>query len=217
MSWMPLRLRAVAVALAVAGAVAGCSAALPDVQPWLSPTPTLAAPAPTTATSTTAPATAATPTASASATPSATPATTGRSLVFGPTGLGGLQLGMTVAQAKATGLVGAVPSPSAEGGLTAQMIAGKPGDGLPGLFFSPTLGLVAIYAFAGVKTAEGIGIGSTLAQVTTVYPSWQGLDGSAGPGWVVVPGSETAVYRIDIRDGVVDQLDIQLTAQDCYE
>lgn len=216
MSSMPLRLGAVAVTLVFAGASAACIAApsdsdtvragaIPSTSFSRTARPQLTPPATTT------------PTATPTVTPSATFATTGSSMVFGPTGLGGLQLGMTAAQASATHLIGPLPSPPAEGCMTADMLAGKPGHGLPGLFFSPTLGLAAIYAYPGVKTPEGIGLGSTLAQVTTAYPSWQGLDGNAGHGWVGVPGSETAVYRIDIRDGVVDQLDIQLTSQDCYE
>src|SRR5262245_60384457 len=216
MSSLPLRLGAVAVALAAAGAAAGCIAAPSDNgagRPGPTSSPGFALPSgpPLTPPVTIPPGTA------SPGTPSATAATTGSSRVFGPTGLGGLQLGMTIAQAKQTRLIGPVPSPPAEGCVTAEMLAGQPGQGLPGLFFSPTLGLAAIYAYPGVKTLEGIGLGSTLAQVTTVYPSWQGLDGNAGHGWVSVPGSETAVYRIDIRNGLVDQLDIQLTAQDCYE
>jgi hypothetical protein len=146
-------------------------------------------------------------------------ATTAPSLstvVLGPTGFGALKLGMTAAQAQATHLVG--PASLAPGEIcpTGRLLAAPSGE-TPPLFFSPSLGLVAIYAYPGITTPAGIKVGSALADLQRAYPTWRGLQGDEGVGYVAAPGSTTSEYRIAVSNGNVIELAIQLNDEDCYE
>lgn len=87
------------------------------------------------------------------------------------------------------------------------------------LVFSQNTGrLVAIYAYPGVKTPQGIGVGSTYDEVHAAYPAWKpiGPDPTSGRGGVVVPGNPDASYRIVVLDDRVTQLSLD-SHQDCYE
>jgi hypothetical protein len=137
-------------------------------------------------------------------------------IVLGPDGFGTVKLGMTPAQAQATHLVS---KPTTEVGQTCQTgrLLAAPSGGSPSLFFSPTLGLAAIYAYPGITTPAGIKIGSTLAQLQLAYPTWQGLQGTEGPGYVVADGGLASQYRIAVSNGRVIEIAVQFDAQDCYE
>ncbi|WP_155374237.1 hypothetical protein [Catellatospora vulcania] len=169
---------------------------------------------------------AATPAASAPATtpaPATSPAPSppAGALVLGPTGYGALRLGMTPAQAAATKLI--TPLAGRQDGCWRYAhLKGSPATGeddIAGrLFFSAKLGLAAVYAYPGIKTPEGITVGSTLAELRRTYPSWEAVGGEAeGRGYVTVPGNAEAVYRIETGSGKVVQLSLQLAGQDCYE
>lgn len=178
------------------------------------------APAPATTGTSAAPAASAVPSTPAPATSSA-PATPAAKLILGPTGYGALQLGMTPAQAAATKLITA-PAGRTDGCWRYAHLNGSPATGqsdIDGrLFFSATLGLAAIYAYPGVKTPEGITVGSTIDEVLRAYPSWKTVHGdSEGRGYVRVPGNDKAAYRIEVGGGKVTQLSLQLDNQDCYE
>jgi hypothetical protein len=200
-----MRRRAIVVALLATGLM-GC-----DVDSQAPPTVSSAPP----------PATTAPP---ATPSPSAAP-----SFRLGPDGFGGLRLGMTKAQARATGLVTGLSADDAGA-------CGGPGDGhlvgadpsgdhtLHGrLFFSSRSNrLVAMYAFPGVTTVEGLALGDTYDQVRAAYPDWESMSGlgenqTNGRGWADVPGNPEAHFRISIADGVVLQLSLDLDRQDCYE
>lgn len=81
---------------------------------------------------------------------------------------------------------------------------------------SETLGVATIDAYPGVRTPEGIGIGSSLATVQNAYPAFE-LHSEVGRGQVGVPGNDRAVYRIAFADGAVAELTLQYSDQDCYE
>ena len=162
--------------------------------------------------------------ASSSSTPTTTPVTTltpsatatGGPLVLGPNGLGPLLLGMSLGEAKATGLVDHIDAPSqgcSNGLLTGEHTRQEEAA----LFVSARLGVAAIYAYGDIATPEGIKLGSTYDQVHAAYPGWRGIEGKQGHGLVAVPSNSNAKYRIDISGGHVVELDIQLTDQDCYE
>jgi hypothetical protein len=194
-----MRFPATVLAVLVLGGVAGCAGTVPGN------TPRTATPG-TTATATRAGSSAAVP-------------------PLGPTGFGALQLGMTKAEARATGL-------TTEVNLAGTGACGGPGDGylrgspspdgqtLDGrLFFSANTGkLVAIYAFPGVRTPEGIALGSSYDDVHAAYPAWSpiGEDQRNGRGGVKVPGNAGAAYRIVVQNLDVIQLSLD-GQQDCYE
>jgi hypothetical protein len=146
--------------------------------------------------------------------------------LLGPTGYGALKLGMTKAQAQPTGLTTGM-TPGAGGcGYHDGYLVGSPnpnGTAIAGrLFFSNTTGrLVAIYAFPGVMTPQGIKLGSTYAQLHAAYPTWQPIPGGSNPhdgrGGAPVPGNAHAGYRIVVLNGKVVELSLDSDKQDCYE
>lgn len=143
--------------------------------------------------------------------------------VLGPFGYGKLRLGMTEAQAKATGqAVGFVePAPGAcrQGALTDQ----GPKTDQNYVMVSAKQGLAAISVTSrSVHTTEGIGIGATIAQVKAAYPEIAGrfddeLFAHLHRIGVPVHGNPSAVYRMVFNDGSLTQLAIQNANQDCYE
>jgi hypothetical protein len=201
-----MRRQAVAVVavLATAGALAGCSTSKQGTAG-----PPVAVVTVTATTTTTATATA-TKTATPKPIPPATP-------TLGPSGFGALKLGMTLAQAEATHLLtpvsGAVPA-GCDG--RAQIKSAPKGTDFT-VLFSPDEGLAAINAWAGVKTPQGIHIGSSVASVHSTYHDWVGFSGDEGRGYAAVPGNSHAVYRIEVSAGKVVALTLQLAEQDCYE
>ena len=144
--------------------------------------------------------------------------------MLGPTGYGALSLGMTKAEAQATGLTtGITTSGKGNCGAGDGYLAGTPTPSdvaLPGrLYFSATTDrLVAIHAFRDVTTPQGIRLGSSYAQLHAAYPTWRaiGPDSTYGRGGVAVPGNPHAHYRIVANGKVVVELSLDSDAQDCY-
>jgi hypothetical protein len=137
-------------------------------------------------------------------------------VVLGSDSFGALTLGMTTAQAQATHLVSTASLAPGQTCPTARLLA-APSGGIPSVFFSPALGLVAIYAYPGITTPAGIKIGSSFTDLQRAYPTWRGLQGNEGVGYVPAPGSTTSEYRIAVSNGHVIELAIQLDDEDCYE
>lgn len=141
-------------------------------------------------------------------------------LTLGPTGYGALALGMTVDQAEATGLMTQMSGSPAAGCDSSTHLVGTvagPTEESGALFFSQDMGLIAIYAYPGLKTPEGIGLGSTYQQVHAAYPEWQGLEGTSGRGSAKASGNASYRIVIDGSTKKVIELDVQLNDQDCYE
>lgn len=167
-----------------------------------------------------------TPTSSPSALPTsgstATPAPpAGSAGVLGPDGYRDLRLGMTLAQARATGdfaLVG-VPDGSVTTGCAGFRFAGRPpaqgqgpGDITVDGYYSARRGLAAIFARPGMATPEGIGLGSTWAEVRKAYPHGRF---NADHYWIVSTGAGTAYeFGID-HTHTVHEMDVMRTDQDC--
>jgi hypothetical protein len=152
-------------------------------------------------------------------------------LVLGPCGYGSLTLGMTGSQAIGTGLtVGTTTDPGSCGGVNDGFLRGAPtpGPGLSGnngrLFFSDiTQELIAIYAYPGVQTPQGIGIGSSTARVRAAYPDWNPVPvpgSSIGEllGGVMDPGNPNAYFRMLVVGGKVVALSLNANGhEECYQ
>ncbi|WP_253832282.1 hypothetical protein [Actinokineospora globicatena] len=86
-----------------------------------------------------------------------------------PAGFGKVRIGMSVAEAEATGELVAVDLGSAE--CRAYTFKAYPDRDSLGVGISPVDGVVAIFPPKGARTPEGIGIGSTEAELLTAYPA----------------------------------------------
>jgi hypothetical protein len=132
---------------------------------------------------------------------------------LGPEGFRGVELGMTLDEALAAGAE--VRSVDASATCTAVTIGSEASD--PGLdaAMSEARGVAGIFAKPGIKTAEDIGYGSTLAEVKAAYP---GTD-TSGEYTVFspVPGYDDRQFATmyDEQDRVVS-LVLELDNQDCY-
>jgi hypothetical protein len=134
---------------------------------------------------------------------------------------------MTRSEAMGTGLsAGTTTGTGSCGGSGDGFLGGAPAPGGPNLygqlFFSASTGrLVAIYAYPGVQTPQGVELGSSFAQMHAAYPDWNPVPvpGSStdGRGGVKVPGNPNAHFRIVVAAGTVVQLSLDDNHQDCYE
>lgn len=142
------------------------------------------------------------------------------SLVLGPDGLGALKLGMSKEEAKATNMISDFVKLNQQAFASCPARARLKDDG-GAVWWSTRLGVAAIVSPMDVKTAEGIGVGSSLASVSQAYPSWREIAGTAstdeGRGLVPVPGNPDAKYRIAVQNGKVRSITLQLAGQNCYE
>ncbi|MFC3985800.1 hypothetical protein [Streptosporangium jomthongense] len=132
---------------------------------------------------------------------------------LGPYGYGAVKLGMTVTQAKKTG--GVVKKLSGDGGCSGWDLKDfpTPKDSV-GVFISPKVGLAAIFAAKGMRTPEGVGIGSTAKQMKTAYPH---IRKDVHDFYVItVPGNKKAYYTFGVTRGKVTEYGIALNEQDCF-
>jgi len=167
----------------------------------------------------------ATPPVSGSSIASASPTTAPQPPPLGPRGYGASSLGMTKAEALATGVTAMTATGEGKcGGQGDGYLADSPntdGEAIAGrLFFSAATGrLVAIYAFPGLKTPQGIGLGSSYEELHAAYPSWTPIDPSGidGRGGIPVPGNPDAHYRIVVTDRMIAEISLDSNKQDCYE
>ena len=141
---------------------------------------------------------------------------------LGPLGAGPLRLGMTNADAAATGAVWGLSGTAGTCGSVTdgRLVGAMPADDtdLVGqLFFSKSTGKLAIIAATpGQATPEGIRLGSSLAQVKKAYPRWKGDEGAGrGAGLVAVAGNKQALYRVYVDADQVMELSVQSRVQDC--
>jgi hypothetical protein len=188
-----------------------------------------AAPAGITTPATTPPTTAP-PTSAATTTPSsAPPKSPSRSssppevlppqfrLVLGPAGLDGLNLRMTREQAEKTNMIEGYEVEDFTANCGVSRLRGFGGT----VFFTPGLGLSSINAPDGVRTPEGIRIGSTVEEVKAAYSDWEpiltGDDNAQDYGWVDVPGKSEDGYRIDVKNGKVTSIALAAEGQKCIE
>ncbi|MFI7635881.1 hypothetical protein [Nonomuraea sp. NPDC049400] len=147
--------------------------------------------------------------------PAANAAATTQKRTLGPFGYGGIKLGMTEAKAKATGLIVrksiSVPTKCSTYDLKERRYSGN----RAGLYISKKQGVVTISAPGrSVKTPQGIGIGSTPAQLKAAYPNLKQNDPLYGTV-AAVPGNPRASYVFLVSKNMVLGVTLVLTAQNC--
>jgi hypothetical protein len=211
--------------LAAAAAVVVISAGIPVVSSLTTSADTLPASRPTIA-STPAVPTEAAPTTSepaptTSAKPAPAPATTDPeppALVLGPDGLGPLKLGMTAEEADATGMLRPWDREVPDGtGCRPQFRLADDSTDASAIWASDDSGVRAIQVGEGVLTPEGIGIGSSAADMDAAYPGWRSTLVVNWRAYPPVAGNSDAVYRITVVDDKVTSLTIQYAYNGCYE
>jgi hypothetical protein len=125
---------------------------------------------------------------------------------FGPDEVGGVRLGMTVAEVEA-----AAAGATFENLAPHECASVSLPNGANGVY-SPTLDMVAIFAPPGMKTPERIGLGSSLAAVKAAYP-----DARKGIDYWTVPLAHDAEYELVINeDGTVHEMALTRPTQDCF-
>jgi hypothetical protein len=154
------------------------------------------------------------PTTSRPSTRATRPQTRG---TIGPSGYAGLRLGMTTAQAEATGLMVPNAEPEPAPGCTGYDYKGSPNPaGDYSVVVSDTDGVVLIAGRADAVTPEGLAVGAPEAEMKRLYPTQAGSHGTAGEWVTAVPQNPNARYWIIVRNAVVAEIRIELAAQSCY-
>ncbi|MFC5833784.1 hypothetical protein [Nonomuraea insulae] len=144
--------------------------------------------------------------------PTAANAAAGKA-TLGPFGYGNIRLGMTEAKAKGTGRI-VRKTIKADITCSAYDFKNHRYDGnRAGLFISKRQGVVTISAPGKVKTPQGIGWGSTPAQLRAAYPN---LRKNAMYGtYATVPGNTKAIYVFVASKNMVLGVTLVMTAQTC--
>jgi hypothetical protein len=147
------------------------------------------------------------------------PSPTATALAFGPDGYGALKLGMTKAQAQATGLITGYTDTSADQCPTARLKGAPAGKDPQGrLMFSRNVGLVFIGAYGSMATPEGVHIGMTGKAMRVYYPDASVLEpqGDDGEYLESVPNNQNASYRIGVQNGTVTYMVLYSVHEDCF-
>ncbi|QKG24340.1 hypothetical protein ACTIVE_5983 [Actinomadura verrucosospora] len=141
------------------------------------------------------------------------PAAPNRPAALGPLGYGALRLGMTARQLRGGDLLVGKVRGGATGCAGYDLRAHPTPKGSVGVYYSRRLGIATIFAVGGMRTPQGIGVGSPLAQVKRAYPKMvNGVNGASAP----VPGNPKAVYSLMLAGGRVTSLALDLAKQDCH-
>ncbi|WP_406638467.1 hypothetical protein [Amycolatopsis sp. WGS_07] len=140
---------------------------------------------------------------------------------LGPHGFGKIKLGMSAAEATATGQI-RVNDLASLSGCTIGTETGKSPDGAVSI--SASLGVVKIASYTGVRTPEGIALGASVDDLRKAYPDVKvETEADMGNGQIQmddhyrapVPGNPQAVYRFFVnRDDRVDAMLLALNKPD---
>lgn len=131
--------------------------------------------------------------------------------VLGPTGFRALELGQTLEEAQATGLLGDVVEDGGPEGCSVYALTTRPSGQV---YVS---GTVQAIVADPVQTPEGVGRGWTIAQVKKVYPELdEEFAAAEGQFLVSVPGNSSAHYRLAFAGGLVTGVSLQSADRSCY-
>ncbi|WP_067435397.1 hypothetical protein [Nocardioides jensenii] len=131
---------------------------------------------------------------------------------LGPDGWGELKIGMTAAEMEATGLVTIAEADDPAAACRAFTIKGWADTVHPNVsgqvhgFVSTVHGLAIIFAQPGMKTPEGIGVGSTVDDVRAAYGELTGQDAYNtvavdGRSWFfLTDGSKVTAFQLEHAD-----------------
>ena len=134
--------------------------------------------------------------------------------VLGPVGYDRLTVGMTYAEAMATGEIAELPTRT--NGVRIEL--GDHPDAA--LCMSQKGGLMAIFLGAGMHTPEGIGLGSPVADLVAAYPDLKPMsDGPVGgPGVFRAAATGKLWYEIDVNQKrQVSAVILRQDHQTCFE
>jgi len=136
---------------------------------------------------------------------------------LGPTGIGELTLGMTVAQAKDTGLLGQEANGDT-GDCAAYLLADSVDQGngsLTALWFSSDAGLGAITTISEtLTTPQEVSKGMSEAEAREVYPE---LGTTGAVISTDVPGNEAALFSFTTIDGTIASLTLGQRSNECFK
>ena len=145
----------------------------------------------------------------------ATPPATASGPVVGPHGFGALKLGMGYEEAVATGVIVPDVPPRADRGCEGYDLVGYPnGENQISVYAMHDRGIAAIFLQPGMRTPEGIGIGSP---VEDFYDAYDHPDRGEWQAVVEVPGNPDAIYHMVVSpDGEVGSLVLALRKHECF-
>lgn len=135
--------------------------------------------------------------------------------ILGPDGFGALKLGMSYDDAVATGVMIPDGPPLEDRGCGGYDLVGYPNSpSTISVYAMHDLGVAAIFLQKGMRTPEGIKLGSPVKDFYAAYPD-------TGPGdWqavAAVPGNPDAIYHMVIsKDGKVGSLALALRKHECF-
>ncbi|MEV1240608.1 hypothetical protein ACIBO2_05050 [Nonomuraea sp. NPDC050022] len=143
----------------------------------------------------------------------ASPALAARKATLGPYGYGNLKLGMNAKEAMRTKrIVRKAVGDSAR--CTGWDLKENPyGEYRVGVYVSKKRGVSMIVAPPGLKTPQGIGLGSSNAQLKAAYPGLR--RGPGGYPTATVPGNKKAFYMFYVSHNKVADMSLVLATQDC--
>jgi hypothetical protein len=132
---------------------------------------------------------------------------------LGPYGYGNLKLGMTATKAKATGRI-VRKSVGDSARCTGWDLKESPyGEYRVGMYISKKHGVAMIVAPTGLKTPQGISLGSTRSQLKAAYPNLR--RGPGGYPTADVPGKKAYYMFYVSNNNKVAGMSLVLAKQDC--